>query len=98
MNGAPDNSAGPTDSDGGSPGAAYVFKRSGSIWTQLAYLKPSAAATDDVYGEEFGRSVAISGNGAVVAVGNDYEASSASGIGGDATDNSAYATGAVFLY
>ncbi len=93
LNGVQNNASGPANSDGGSAGAAYVFKRQNGTWTQLAYLKPTNTER-----EEYGRAVAISGNGAIVAVGDDYEASAATGVGGDERDNSAYAAGAVFLY
>ena len=43
-------------------GAAYVFVRSGSTWSQQAELTPS----DSAYGDEFGWSVAIHGTTAVV--------------------------------
>ncbi|MEM6809538.1 MAG: hypothetical protein AAF574_09900 [Pseudomonadota bacterium] len=57
-------------------GAAYVFVRSGAIWTQQAYLKSSAGNPNDV----FGKSVAISGDGSHVVIG----ASSASPSSGNA--------------
>ncbi|PHP65408.1 hypothetical protein CSC94_18785 [Zhengella mangrovi] len=51
------------DDDGGSgSGSAYVFVRSGTSWSQQAKLRASDAATDD----QFGWSVAIAGNTAVV--------------------------------
>jgi hypothetical protein len=43
-------------------GAAWVFVRSGTIWTQQTEL----AASDGVVGKEFGHSVAISGSTAVL--------------------------------
>ena len=43
-------------------GAAYVFVRNGSTWSQQAYLK--ASNTDE--NDNFGRSVAISGDTIVV--------------------------------
>jgi hypothetical protein len=43
-------------------GAAYVFMRSGTAWTQQAELTPSDGASDDFFGE----SVAISGTTAMV--------------------------------
>jgi hypothetical protein len=68
--------------DTGAPvsGAAYVFTRSGApvSWTQEAYIK----ATNTVEFVEFGRSLALSGDGAVLAVGAPYETSDAVGIGG----------------
>ena len=56
-------------------GAAYVFTRSGSVWTQQAKLVASAPATSDY----FGRSVCMSNNGSVVLVGA-YGRTSATGI------------------
>ena len=41
-------------------GAAYVFVRSGGVWSQQAYLKASNTAADD----EFGFSVAVSATSA----------------------------------
>lgn len=46
-------------------GAAYVFSRSGTAWTQEAKLLPNNPASND----EFGVSVTIDGNGDRVAVG-----------------------------
>ncbi|MFN9973266.1 MAG: FG-GAP repeat protein, partial [Phycisphaerae bacterium] len=45
-------------------GSAYIFVRAGTTWTQQAQL----IAADGVPNEEFGRSVAISGNTALVGV------------------------------
>ncbi len=64
-------------------GAAYVFVRNGTTWTQQAYLK--ASNTDP--GDSFGVSVAISGD--TVVVGADHEDSNATGINGDQTNNNA---------
>jgi hypothetical protein len=60
VNGANNNSA--RDS-----GAAYVFRRSGTTWTQEAFLKPSNTATD----MQFGTSVDISGD--LIAVSAPFE-------------------------
>jgi len=75
-------------------GAVYVFSRSGSNWIQQAYVKASNAEADD----RFGYSVALSGDGNALAVGAIYEDSAATGIGGDETDNSATARGAVYVF
>ena len=56
-------------------GAAYVFTRSGTTWTQQAKLFASGAAANDY----FGRSVCLSGNGSTALVGA-YGRSSATGI------------------
>ena len=73
-------------------GAAYVFVRSGSVWSQQAYLK--AANTD--MGDLFGSTVAIAGD--TVVVGASYEGSKATGIGGDQGDNSAPESGAAYVF
>lgn len=75
-----------------SSGAAYVFTRVGTTWSQQAFLKASNAETNDV----FGVSVAISGN--TIAIGAQGEDSSATGVNGDMSDNSAQAAGAVYIF
>jgi drug/metabolite transporter superfamily protein YnfA len=72
-------------------GAAYVFARSGSTWTQQAYLKASNTGTYDWFGFDVG----ISGD--VIAVGAPYEQSSTAGIN-SAPDNALNAAGATYLF
>jgi len=81
-----------TDNSAGVAGAAYVFTRSGSQWSQLAYLKASNTGA----GDEFGNSVAISGD--TVVVGARGEASNATGVNGNETDNSAGVAGAAYVF
>ena len=50
------------DDKGSASGSAYIFKRSGTSWAQEAKLLPSDGAGSD----EFGVSVSISGDYAVV--------------------------------
>ncbi len=59
----------PIDDDNGSnSGSAYVYEWNGSAWTQVAKL----TASDGVASDEFGRSVSLSGDRALVgAFGND---------------------------
>ena len=75
-------------------GAAYVFVRSGSTWTQQAYLKPSAVGASNT-GDEFGWSVAISGD--TIAVGAYDEASSTTGINSSPNEG-APGAGAAFVF
>ena len=73
-------------------GAAYVFVRSGSKWSQQAYLK---ASDTDGWGY-FGEEVAIVGG--IAVVGARLESSDAKGIDGDPTNNSAPAAGAAYVF
>jgi len=50
---------------GNNDGAAYVFTRSGSVWTQQQKLTASDAEDND----QFGWSVAVSSNGTTAIVG-----------------------------
>ena len=75
-------------------GAVYVFSRSGAAWTQQAYVK--ASNTDA--GDRFGEAVALSADGATLAVGAVGEASNATGIDGPEADNSEIESGAVYVY
>ncbi len=75
-------------------GAAYVFARSGTTWTQRAYVKSSNSEAGDL----FGHSIALSGNGDTLAVGADGEDSSAPGINGDQTNNTRTSSGAVYVF
>jgi hypothetical protein len=83
-------------------GAVYVFTRAGATWSQQAYLKASNTGRkgkgDDVEGDQFGFSVAVSGDGNTVAVGAISEDSNAKGINGLQTDDSASSAGAVYLF
>jgi len=73
-------------------GAAYVFVRSGTNWTQRAYLKSSNAEADD----GFGMSVAMSGD--TVVIGADGESSNATGVNGNQSNNSALYSGAAYVF
>jgi hypothetical protein len=73
-------------------GAVYLFSRSGGVWTQKAYLK----ASNSNAGDQFGVSVALSGN--TLVVGADHEQSNATGVDGNQTDNSAQNSGAAYVF
>ena len=72
-------------------GAAYVFSRSGTVWTSSAYLKASNPDASDY----FGKAVAISGD--TIVVGARYEAGNGSGVNPPA-DNLAPYAGAVYVF
>jgi hypothetical protein len=75
-------------------GAVYVYTRSGSTWSQQAYVK---ASNTDAF-DEFGSSVALSADGNTLAVGARSEDSAATGIDGNQADNSATDAGAVYVF
>ena len=75
-------------------GAVYVFSRTGEEWQQEDYVKASNTEEFD----EFGSSLSLSGDGSLLAVGAHFEDSAATGSGGDQNDNSAFDSGAVYLF
>src|SRR5439155_14547453 len=84
-------------------GAVYVFTRSGTTWTQQAYIKASntgeAGKGDEIGdGDQFGFSLALSDDGNTLAAGAIAEDSGASGINGNQADNSLQSAGAVYVF
>jgi hypothetical protein len=75
-----------------SAGAAYVFTRTGGVWSQQAYLK--ASNTDGF--DQFGWSVALAGD--TLVVGAIGERSNATGVNGDQTNNSSNDIGAAYVF
>lgn len=76
-------------------GAVYVFSRGGAIWSQQAYVKASNAGQE---GDEFGYSVALSGDASTLAVGAHSEHGGSTGINGNQSDFSLDASGAVYVF
>ena len=83
-----------TLNDAPSSGAVYVFVRTDSEWSQQAYVKASNTSSFD----EFGTSVTLSADGDTLAVGAPGEDSAATGIDGIEGDNSAFSSGAVYVF
>jgi hypothetical protein len=89
-------------------GAVYIFTRSGGRWTQQAYIKASntgeklpgegEALVGGGDGDQFGFSISLSADGNTLAVGAVGEDSTATGINGNQTDNSAVSAGAVYVF
>jgi len=75
-----------SDNSAASSGVGYVFVRSNGLWQQQAYLKA------------IGRSVSLSADGNTLVVGAEMEDSAATGVNGDQTDNSAFDSGAVYVF
>lgn len=83
-------------------GAVYIFTRTGTTWTQQAYIKASntgRAAQGDVPGDgdQFGYSVALSGDGRTLAVGAITEDSAGQPVGSQ-RDDSQQSSGAVYVF
>jgi hypothetical protein len=72
-------------------GAAYLFERTGTAWSQRAYLKASNSGFDDMFG------VAVDIDRSTVVVGALGESSAATGIDGNQSDNSAAKAGAAYV-
>ncbi|MCB0466272.1 MAG: hypothetical protein KDC78_11475 [Aequorivita sp.] len=85
------------DNSAASTGAVYVFSRSGTIWTQEAYLKASNSDSPDNFGNGFS-SVSINSDGSRIAVGAYREGSNATGVNGNQANNSASNSGAVYVF
>jgi hypothetical protein len=84
-------------------GAVYVFTRTGTTWAQQAYVKASNTGRPGEGdlpgdGDQFGYSVALSGDGNTMAVGAIAEDSAAQRIDGDQQDDSQQTAGAVYVY
>jgi hypothetical protein len=77
-----------------STGAAYVFIRNGTTWSQQAYLKASNTGPNDWFGSR----LALSGDGNIAAIGASLEDSAAQGINGRQADDSANEAGAVYVF
>jgi hypothetical protein len=87
-----------SDNSKGNAGAAYRFMRFGSTWSQDRYLKASNPnGWETTTGDKFGRSLAITPDGNILAVAGSKEDSNATGIDGDQNDNSMDMAGAMYL-
>lgn len=76
-------------------GAAYVFSRSASSWTQQAYVKASRPGNGDF----FGLAISLSGDGRTMAVGARDEDSAGRGQNsGKESDTGAKNSGAVYVF
>ena len=81
------------DAVGTLAGAVYVFELSSNTWSQAAYLKPEYIAG----GFYFGRSIDLTPDGSLLAVGAEGEPST-SASNGDQSNTDLPFSGAVFIY
>jgi hypothetical protein len=83
----------PGNTSGGEPSAAVaVYERNSQRWALRRVLKPTVATG------WYGHSLALGDNGRILAVGSPFDASAATGIGGDQANTSAPDRGAAWLY
>ncbi len=82
------------DNSASASGAAYVFTRSGTSWSQEAYLKASNVG----YRDYFGDAVTLSDDGNTLVVGAWGERSNAVGVDGDQTNDFAPLSGAAYVF
>jgi hypothetical protein len=82
------------DEDADHSGAVHVYEQYDDGWKHYAYLKASNTGESD----DFGRAVAISDLGGIIAVGAPGEDSGSFGVDGDQWDDSAESAGAVYLF
>jgi len=77
-----------------STGAAYVFVRAGTTWTQQAFIKASNTGKEDWFASR----LQLSGDGNTLIASAQLEDSVAQGINGKQDDDSAQEAGAAYLY
>lgn len=87
-------SAGPTNNSTSAEnsGAVYVFRRTGTAWTETGFIKPSAVRA----GENFGRFVALDGD--TLVVGSPTENGETQGIDHLPSTYSATRSGAAYVF
>ena len=89
---------GSTSNDDGSAddsGAVYIFTRTGTSWTEQAYVKASNTEVSD----QFGTAVSLSADGNTLAVGAHFEGSNTTGVDSIPNDDGfAHSSGAVYVF
>lgn len=83
-----------TDAPSQNEGAAYVFNRIGTDWSQEIIIRPTHPDTDDI----FGHSVAIAEDGNLIAVSAPLEDGAGRGINQDASSDGSTNSGAAYVY
>ena len=77
-----------------SAGAAYIFVRNGTTWSEQAFIKASNSGANDWFGSRS----ALSGDGNTAAFGASLEDSSGRGVDGKQDDDKAPESGAVYFF
>lgn len=86
------NPAGPSNNSASATGAAYLFLRRGTTWTQQDYIKSSNCGVGDL----FGLAMALTGSGMVI--GAPGEKSRGRGVDSTAPNFGATESGAAFVF
>lgn len=73
-------------------GAAYVFRRNGSVWTQEAYVKASNTGSGDLFG------ISVDVLGDTMVVGASGESSAAVGVDANQSNDDAPGSGAAYVF
>lgn len=81
--------------NGSGRGAVYIFNRSGSTWTETAYLKAGDPPATPLNNHHFGEAIALSGN--TLVVGAPGEESDATGVNGNSNNQGSLA-GAAYVF
>jgi hypothetical protein len=91
-----------SDNSAADSGAVYIFTRTGSTWTQQAYVKASNTGARDAIASSISYSanisLALSADGNILAVGAPGEDSDATGVSGNQANDSATDSGAVYVF
>ena len=87
---------GKVDEEAPGSGAAYVFRRQATTWTQEAYVKQSTTVRNSALGS----AVALSADGTTLVVGAVDETSLTRGIDGDenSKQNNSVSAGAIYIF
>jgi hypothetical protein len=83
-----------TDTSASNAGAVYVFVRSGTTWTQQAYVKASNTRST----ADFGCALALSSDGNTLAVGSYGESSASTGVNQSQADGMLNGAGAAYVF
>lgn len=77
-----------------SSGAVYVYKRTGVVWIQEAYIKAPNTRPNAL----FGYALSLSSDGYTLAVGSPQESSNTKGINNDESNESMVFDGSIYVY
>jgi len=94
------NGSGESNNDETDSGAVYMFTNTTGTWAQSAYVKASNPGVANISpGDNFGRTLSLSGDGSTLAVGAWAERSNGTGVNSDTQNNNQqHQAGAVYVF